>query len=194
MWSGATWIVSVAAVAVSGAVAAVEGNWRRSARVQVGFGGHGGMWGDALLLPVVNALVVPWIPSGAWLAGPLVTGIAVSIGLHTWWHGGHAHGVREHMWPSRPTGRWYADLSWSGWCHVVYVAFEVAVLLAYAATPIPPRLVVIVSLLLTAHVPIGVLVPAWSATRRVFREDLWQSGLAIAVIWAVAAIKTGSGF
>ena len=128
MWSGATWIVSVAAVAVSGAVAAVEGHWRRSARVQVGFAGHGGMWGDAVLLPVVNALVVPWISAGEWLAWPLLAGAAASTALHAWWHGGHQHGVREHMWPSRPTGHWYADLSWAGWCHVVYVAFEVAVL------------------------------------------------------------------
>ena len=194
MWSGAAWTVSVAAVAVSGAVAALEGHWRRSERVQVGFAGHGGMWGDALLLPAVNGLVVPWIPAGAWLACPLGAGAVASLVLHAWWHGGYARGIREHMWPSRPTGRWHADLSWAGWCHVVYVAFEVAVLLAYAATPIPPRVVVIVSLLLTAHVPIGVIVPAWSATRRVFREDLWQTGLAIAAIWAVAAIKTGSGF
>jgi hypothetical protein len=189
MWSGATWIASVAAVAVSGAVAAVEGHWRRSARVEVGFAGHGGMWGDALLLPVVNALVVPWIPSGAWLAWPLLAGASVSIALHAWWHGGHPHGVREHIWPSRPAGRWHADLSWAGWCHVVYVAFEVAVLVAYLVTPMPARVVLLVSLLLSAHVPIGVILPAWTATRRVFREDLWQTALAIAAIWAVAAMK-----
>jgi hypothetical protein len=147
------------------------------------------MWGDALLLPVVNALVVPSIPAGAWLAWPLFVGIAASVALHAWWHGGHAHGIREHMWPSRPTGRWHTDLSWAGWCHVVYVAFEVAILVAYVVTPVPPRVVGLVSLLLTAHVPIGVLWPAWTATRRVFREDVWQTAMAIGGIWIVAAGK-----
>jgi hypothetical protein len=93
------------------------------------------------------------------------------------------------MWPSRPIGRWHADLSWAGWCHVVYVAFEVAVLAAYVVTPIPARVVGLVSVLLTAHVPIGVILPAWTAARRVFREDLWQTALAIAAIWTIAAAK-----
>lgn len=195
MWSSLTWLVSVAAVAVSGAIAAAEGHWRRSARVQVGFSTHGGMWGDAVLLPAVNALVVPWISEGAWLAAPLLVGVAASIALHVWWHGGHRHGIREHMWPSRPTGRWHADLSWAGWCHVVYVAFEVAVLIAYVVTPMPLGVVMLVSLLLSLHVPIGVLVPAWTATGRVFREDLWQTALAIAAIWAAAEVKlAGAGF
>jgi hypothetical protein len=188
-WSEATWIVSVAAVAVSGAVAAAEGHWRRSARVRVGFASHGGMWGDVVLLPIVNALIVPWVAGGAWLVLPLLVGAAASVALHAWWHGGHEHGLRDHMWPSRPTGGWRSDLSWAGWCHVVYVAVEVAVLAAYAVTPMPARVVVLVSVLLTAHVPLGVILPAWSATRRVFRKDLWQTVLAIAAIWAVAVGK-----
>jgi hypothetical protein len=192
-WSSEVWLVSVVAVVVSGVVAAAEGHWRRGHRLHVGFAAHGGMWGDAILLPIANALIVPWLPSGAWLAAPLAGGVVASAALHLWWHGGHAGGIREHMWPSRPTGRWAADLSWAGWCHVVYVSFEVALLLAYVVTPVPARVVVLVSLLLTAHVPIGVLVPAWTATRRIFREDVWQTAVAIAAIWAVAAIKTQAG-
>ena len=66
---------------------------------------------------------------------------------------------------------------------------EVAVLAAYVVTPIPARVVGLVSVLLTAHVPIGVILPAWTATRRVFREDVWQTALAIAAIWTIAAAK-----
>jgi hypothetical protein len=190
MWSGATWLVSVSAVTLSGAVAAAEGNWRRSARLQVGFATHGGMWGDAVLLPVVNALVVPWIASGWWLIVILLAaGVAASVALHAWWHGGHAHGIREHMWPERRTGQWMADLSWAGWCHLAYVACEVAVLLAYVIAPMPTDVVMVVSLILSVHVPLGVLLPAWTATRRVFREDVWQMALAIVAIWAVAGVK-----
>jgi hypothetical protein len=155
------------------------------------------MWGDALLLSAVNAIAVPWIEPGLFLAWTLAVGLAATIVLHAWWHGGHGAGFREHMWPSRPTGRWYADLSWAGWCHVAYVAFEVALLAAYTVSPMPAPVVLGVSLLLSAHVPLGVLLPPWSGARRVYREDVWQMVLAIVVVWAIAAAKmwgaTGSG-
>ena len=188
-WSWPAWLISVAAVAVSGAVAASEGHWGRSRGLDVGFGAHGGMWGDAVLLSALNAMVVPWVEPGRWLAATLAAGVAGTVALHAWWHGGHGAGLREHMWPARSTGRWYADLSWAGWCHVVYVAFEVALLVAYAASPMPPRVVLVVSLLLSAHVPLGVLLPPWTASRAVSRNDLWQTLLAIVAVWAVAAAK-----
>ena len=196
-WSWPAWVISVAAVAASGLVAALEGNWKRRRSLDVGFGAHGGMWGDALLLSAVNAIAVPWIAPGPWLAWALAAGLAATVALHAWWHGGHGVGLREHMWPARPTGRWFADLSWAGWCHVAYVAFEVALLAAYAASPMPATSVLAISLLLSAHVPVGVLLPPWSGARRVYREDVWQMVLAIGVVWAIAAAKmwsaTGSG-
>jgi hypothetical protein len=188
-WSWPAWLISVAAVAGSGAVAAMEGHWGRARGLDIGFGAHGGMWSDALLLSALNALVVPWVGFGSWLFWALAAGAGGSVALHAWWHGGHGAGFREHMWPARPTGRWYADLSWAGWCHVVYVAFEVALLVAYVATPMPVSVVLAVTLLLTAHVPLGVLLPPWSAARRIYREDVWQAALAIVAVWAVAAAK-----
>jgi hypothetical protein len=196
-WSWPAWLISLAAVAASGAVAALEGHWDLTRGLDVGFGTHGGMWGDALLLSAVNAIVVPWVEPGPWLAWSLAAGLAATVALHAWWHGGHGAGLREHMWPARPTGRWYADLSWAGWCHVAYVGFEVALLVAYVASPMPVSVVLAVSLLLSAHVPLGVLLPPWSGAGQVYREDVWQMVVAIGVIWAIAAAKmsgaTGSG-
>ena len=189
MWSWVTWVVSLAAVGVSGAVAGLEGNWRRSARLHLGFATHGGMWGDALLLPVVNALVVPGIAPGRWLAGPLALGVLASVVLHMWWHGGHHEGVRDHLWPLRQTGRWHTDLSWAGWCHVGYVALEVALLLAYAVTPVSATVAVGVATLLSVHVLVGVLQPSWVATGRLVREDIALAALAITLVWAVTAVK-----
>ena len=120
-WSGVAVLASVVAVLVSGAVAAFEGHWRKRAGLDLGFANHGGMWGDLLLLPVANAVAVPWIEPGRWLLGPFAIAAIVSLVLHVWWHGGTPHGVRDHMWPTRPSGRWAADLSLSGWCHVAYV-------------------------------------------------------------------------
>ncbi len=188
-WSWLAWGVSVAAVLLSGAVAAVEGHWRRSPRLDIGFATHGGMWGDLLLLSAVNALVAPWIRPGTWLLWATGVGALASIGLHAWWHGGHAGGLREHMWPTRSTGHWRRDLSWAGWCHVAYVAGEVTLLAAFVMTPMPTSVVLLVSALLTLHVPLGVLAPAWTATGRVFREDVWQTAAAITAVWVVAVGK-----
>jgi uncharacterized protein YndB with AHSA1/START domain len=185
--------MSLTAVVVSGAVAAVEGNWRRSTRLHLGFATHGGMWGDAVLLPIVNALAVPWIVPGTWLIGPLLGGLVGTVLIHAWWHGGHDAGVRDHLWPTRPTGRWYADLSWSGGCHVVYVAVESALLLAFAVSATPAPVTWIVSGLLTAHVLVGVLQPSWMATGRFVREDLALTAMALAAVWAVAAFKLAGG-
>ena len=105
-WSGITWLVSVAAVMVSGAVAAGEGHFRKRPGLDLGFANHGGMWGDLLLLPVVNAVAVPWIEPGWWLLAPIAFAAIASLVLHVWWHGGTPHGVRDHLWPTRPSGRW----------------------------------------------------------------------------------------
>ena len=43
-WSWPAWLLSVAAVAASGMVAALEGHWNRGRGLDVGFGAHG-MWG-----------------------------------------------------------------------------------------------------------------------------------------------------
>ena len=133
---------------------------------------------------------MPWIHrDGGWRC-PWLIGAAASAALHAWWHGGHDGGLREHMWPSRPAGRWHVDLSWAGWCHVVYVAVEVALLAAYVISAMPPPAVVAaVSLLLTAHVSVGVLLPPWTAARQVFRVDLGQTAAAIALVWIVAVLK-----
>jgi hypothetical protein len=188
-WSGSVWLASVAAVLVSGAVAAFEGHWRRRAGLDMGFADHGGMWGDLLLLPVANAVAVPWIEPGWWLMGPLALATLGSLVLHVWWHGGTPHGVRDHMWPSRSSGHWAADLSLAGWCHVVYVAGEFGVLLAWAWSPAPDAVVWVVTILLSLHAPLGVLQPAWFATGRLLAVSVRLVVLALGTAWLVAAAK-----
>jgi hypothetical protein len=188
-WSGSTWLASIAAVMVSGAVAAYEGHWRRRAGLDMGFADHGGMWGDLLLLPVANAVAVPWIEPGWWLVGPFALATIVSVVLHVWWHGGTRHGVRDHMWPSRPSGRWAADLSLAGWCHVVYVAGELGLLLAWALSPAPRDVVWAVTIILSLHAPLGVLQPAWFATGRLLAVSVRLVALALGTAWVVAAAK-----
>lgn len=188
-WSWTAWVVSVAVVILSGAVAWAEGNRRRRPGLDMGFVEHGGMWGDAILLPIANAAIVPWIVPGWWLLGPLAAGILWSLWLHVWWHGGHPDGVCDHMWPARRHRHWAADLSLAGWCHVAYVGGELALLLAFAMTRTPPATVLLVSVILTAHVPLGLLQPAWFARRRVFWWSINTLVAALAMVWLVAAWK-----
>lgn len=155
----------------------------------MGFVDHGGMWGDVLLLPIANAVIVPWIAPGWWLLGPLAVGALWSVALHAWWHGGRTDAVCDHMWPARSHGHWAVDLSLAGWCHVAYVTGQIALLLAFALTRTPPATVLVVALVLTVHVPLGVLQPAWFARRRVFGWSLNTMVVALALVWGVAAWK-----
>lgn len=184
-----TWSLSVAFVILSGTCAWCEGNGRRRPGLDIGFLEHGGMWGDLILLPIANAAIVPHLSWGAWLIGPLLAGIAISGWLHACWHRGGGEGHwHEHMWPARPHGRWHRDLSWAGWMHVIYVAAEFGLLVAYALTPMPAWVVWLVTLILTLHVPIGLLAPAWVATRgRLVRNSLLVP--ALMVLWTVAILK-----
>jgi hypothetical protein len=188
-FSWGAWLVSVAVVLASGAVAAHEGHWRRRPGLDMGFADHGGMWGDALLLPIANALAVPSIAPGWWLLAPLAAGAAISWRLHIVWHGGATGGVRDHMWPARPTGRWAADLSRSGWCHVLYVAGEMGLLLAWAWSPSPAVAVWTVTTILSLHAPLGVLQPSWFATGRLLGAGVRLVILALGAAWLIAALK-----
>jgi hypothetical protein len=180
------WTVSVLTVVVSAATAWLEGNWRRRPNLDLGFANHGGMWGDLILLPFVNAVIVPWIRPGSWLAGPLAVAVPVSLWLHARWHGGG--GAREHMWPARSHGHWSRDLSVAGWLHVLYVIGQLTLLLAYAVTPVPTAVVLVVSAVLTMHVPLGLLQPARALTGRWSpRHPLLIPALVL--IWGVAAVK-----
>lgn len=188
-WSWAAWLVSVAAVAGSGLVARAEGNWHRRPGLDIGFGNHGGMWGDAVLLPIANAVIVPHMPWGWWLLGPVAVAAVTSVALHAWWHGATPHGVRDHMWPTRPTSRWAADLSLAGWCHVAYVTFELALLLAYAAIPVPLPVVALVTAVLSIHVPLGLLHPAWFATGGIRVAGTRLMAGALVTLWTVSGMK-----
>ena len=70
----------------------------------------------------------------------------------------------EHMWPSRPFGSWWKDLSWAGWAHVAYVAGELTVLIGFLLFPIPDAVVGLVCAIFTLHVPLGLLQPRWFLT------------------------------
>jgi hypothetical protein len=185
-----TWIVSVAAVLMSGFAAWIEGNWRRRDGLGIGFAEHGGMWGDLLLLPIVNAVIVPHLMVGVWMAVPLVVAALTSTWLHATWHGGHTSAIRDHTWPSRPYGRWNSDLSIAGWLHVFYVAGEFGLILTWALSPMPVAAVILVALVLSVHVPVGLLQPGWFASGRRPVSAIPLLASSLALLWATVLIKS----
>ncbi len=194
-WSWATWLVSVGAVVISAAAAWRENCWVRRPGLDMGFVDHGGMWGDLILLPIANGVIVPHLTIGPWIAPAVIVATLASVWVHQHWHcrnggrreGGHS---REHMWPSRPKGTWHGDLSRAGWLHVLYVIGELSILIGFLAHSIPSAVVLVVAAVLTIHVPIGLLQPRWFLTHRV--ATLQQQPLLVpclATLWIVAAVK-----
>lgn len=193
-FSGLAYVLSVAAVIGSAGLAWRKGDLRRRTGVDIGFANHGGMWGDLMLLPIANALIVPWLSTGWWIALAATLGSALSIAVHVHWYGGGAAASsrrsRGHMWPSHARGSWWRDLAPAGWAHVVYVAGELALLCGFLLFPMPRPVVWIVAAIFTLHVPLGLLQPRWYLTRRLpsLREQPLLVPL-LTLLWIVTALK-----
>jgi hypothetical protein len=190
-WSWAAWGVSVAAVIVSALAAWAEGSWRRRPGLDLGFVNHGGMWGDLLLLPMANAAIVPHVRAGFWVAAAIVVATLASIWVHSHWYRGRMTTHRpEHLWPSRPHGVWWRDLSWAGWAHVVYVIGELTLLAGFLLQPMPADVILFVTLIFTIHVPVGLLQPRYFMTGHIATATEQPLLLPLLLaLWAVSSVK-----
>lgn len=181
-------------VLLSGAVAASEGTFT-SARVTMGFVNHGGMWGDLLILPFVAAIVVPRIPfrtvSPLAVAGTLALACVLTVVAHQQWAAfGATLQVTDHVFPTHATGRWYSDISVAGWMHVAYMAAVIAILLAYCVLPLSPASILIVSALLTVHLPLGEIQPGWYTTGEpLAARNLVPPAVFVSLTWLIAWAK-----
>ena len=189
-WSWTAYGISVAAVIASGTLAALAGDWRKQSGLAMGFADHGGMWSDLVLLSMANAVIVPHLSVGWWLAGAGVLAIAASMVVHKYWYSPAGGG--DHMWPAHVHGVWWRDLSWAGWAHVVYVIGELTLLAGFVLHRVPEAVVLFVAAILTVHVPIGLLQPRWFASGHVatVQEQPLLAPLLLAV-WTVTLAKLG---
>jgi hypothetical protein len=197
-WNWAACGISVAAVVISAALAWAQGCFIKRPGLDMGFFNHGGMWGDLVLLPIANAAIVAHLQPGIWIAVGFALGLVWSASVHVYWYRGDK-AVRsprsslhstEHMWPSRPSGSWWRDLSWAGWAHVFYVAGELTVLLGFLLFPMPDEAVAVVLAVFTLHVPLGLLQPRWFLTGEIATPRKQPLLLPLlATLWVVAAVK-----
>jgi hypothetical protein len=188
-FSWTAWLISVAAVMVSALLAWIRGDLRKHPELDMGFANHGGMWSDLVLLPIANGAIVPHLTSGLWIAPSAALSFVLSLWVHRYWYRpdrdvdgrrasvdtgrsavegslGAVHS-REHMWPARPSGSWWKDLSWAGWAHVAYVTGELALLIGFVLFRMPDVVVGLVCAVFTLHVPLGLLQPRWFLTGQI---------------------------
>jgi hypothetical protein len=197
-WSWPAWLVSVAAVVMSGAIAWAEGNWTRRPGLAMGFVNHGGMWGDLVLLSMANAAIVPHLTLGWWVAAALLVTTVASVWVHRHWYGRGSAKVLDsavadggdHMWPSAARRSWWRDLSWSGWAHVMYVIGELTLLIGFVLHALPDDVVMFVATIFTIHVPLGLLQPRWYRSGHIatVQEQPLLAPLLLA-LWTMTMIK-----
>lgn len=184
-------LVTAAAVVISGVASFMEGTLTNK-NVTMGFLNHGGMWGDLIIMSLVNGFVLPYIARSRFVVfAALFVACVVTIITHTKWaEGMRIDGVTGHMFPTHQAGVWYADLSIAGWMHVLVMAILLTVVLMYAVSPTPANVVLTVSLLLTAHVFVGTVQPGWYCTGELWTWINFGPPIcATVLIWIVAALK-----
>jgi hypothetical protein len=118
--------------------------------------------------------------------------VAASIVAHVQWaKWSRSDGVTEHVFRTHQLGIWYRDITLAGWMHVFVMAALLAIVLLYAISPLPIRVVITVSILLTVHVLIGTMQPGWYCTGKLWTwKNFGPPLLSAVLILTIAVLKT----
>jgi hypothetical protein len=190
-FSVAAFIIVVSLVVISGFASYREGTLMNK-KVTMGFLNHGGMWGDLILMSVVSGSIFPYfLWKRALIFFVAVSACAFSIIAHVKWaRGFREEGITGHMFPAYKNGTWYKDISNAGWMHVGVMSLLLSGTFMYAASPIPEPVILLVSVLLTAHVFLGTLQPGWFCSGELWRwSTLVPPLFATGLIWIIAMLK-----
>jgi hypothetical protein len=191
----AVWTASTLVVALCGIVSWNEGTFT-SRSITMGFANHGGMWGDFLILPIVNGLIAAQLPRIstkrlAILAALFVGAALLSVVIHQQWAGiGQSLRITDDVFPSHDSGVWYRDISRAGLLHVVYMSIELCLVFVYVASAMPVTTVLFVSTLLTVHLALGQVQPSWYTTGEIWTARTMVPFLStVALTWMVSLYK-----
>lgn len=189
------WIVSILYMALAAYVSRKEGNFT-SRSVGMGFVNHGGMWGDLMILPIVNGLIVPYFrritaKRSVVVYGLLACAIIVTVFAHEQWATiGKALSTTDFVFPEHSTGIWYNDMSVSGYLHMVYMSLELTLIFVYAVVSMPVVRILWVSGLLTMHVVLGQVQPGWYLTGTIWNaRTIVPTATTVLLIWFVGLYK-----
>jgi len=184
-------------VIASGVVSWTEGTLNSQGQRNImGFLQHGGMWGDLILLSLVNALVVSRLPRldrrfVLILAMAACLSVFITLVMHILWmtqiHQSHN---LTHMFYQKDFGVWYKNISNAGWMHIVFMSAELTLLAVYTFFVMPVKTIYMVSLLLILHVVVGTALPGWYFNRIIWSQSHMIPSLGlIAVICFTAIFK-----
>ena len=194
-FSRIAWSVSVVYMGVA-AYVAWRGGTFTSRSVTMGFVSHGGMWGDLLILPVVNGLIVPHLPRFnrrriAMGIGLVACAVFATVVAHQQWAAmGKAAGTTDFIFPNHVTGIWYSDISVSGYLHLAYMSVELSLVLAYALMPVPRRTVITISSLLMIHLIIGQVEPGWYTSGTIWTaRTVIPTTASVLLTWLIGLYK-----
>lgn len=187
-------IVAVSLVVLGGLLAYQDSFFTVSEMRQKGFEkglpfcGHGGMWGDAIIIsPLLASIVFGF--SGQWTARSIL--ICGAIGFL-------ASGIMHVLYCMNPlpgVHTYGKRLTPSGWVHLLYMAgaFAVILLFYFHSSGIPLSLLIVVSALLTLHVFAGTNMLLGFSTPDWFGKNPWkdpQNWISNAVVWILLAWRT----
>jgi hypothetical protein len=191
------WFVTVFFVLLSGFISYCEGTFTSNGdQSQMGFINHGGMWSDLLLMPFINALLVPCFsrPNRKMLtffiASIIIAGI-VTVFLHIHWMGQHYDQYFfSHMFYIHPGEAWYQNITLAGWMHIVFMTIQLALLAMYTIFPMPSPVVWALSVIITLHIPIAVIQPGWYFTKKFWTmRNLLPAAILFVLTWLIAIAK-----
>lgn len=187
-------LVIVLGVLLSAAASYVEGTFTDKS-VTIGFVEHGGMWGDLIIMAAVGGIVFPHlVKKWSFTLFSIAIALIITVVAHSEWaQMSQREGITGHIFPTHATGLWYHDISIAGWLHVAVMGGLSALIIMYVVSPVPRKIVLIVSILLTAQVFVGTVEPGWFCTGRLWTlKNFMVPMISTVLIWTVALIKRRS--
>ena len=181
----------VLAVSISGIASFLEGTFTNK-KVTMGFLNHGGMWSDLIVLSAVTGLVFPYLlRSQLYIFLSLTIAMIITVIAHIQWAKWMQNdAITGHVFPTHKTGIWYLDMSVAGWLHVAVMTALLAILLMYAISPLPKKVILVVSILLTLHIFLGMVQPSWYSTGNLWTwKNFGQPLFVTTLIWSIALVK-----
>lgn len=150
-------------------------------------------WEDMFIFPVINALVIPFLwPMTGWqwkYPTCFIIGLAASTIFHRAWWGHDEHlGHIFAGWGSGRRNRFYKDLTSAGYLHFWFMAIQVAIMLAYAFTPMPEARVFWAGILLMIFVAVQ-NVQAVMIQKGFWPKLFFIGAVQIVAIWSITIIK-----
>lgn len=151
------------------------------------------MIGDLVLLPILNACVVPYFnfPISLYLLFTIIAFVITWFAHKAWWPANDTQ--LTFMSPSWKNSKkelrfWYKDLSKAGWVHLLFMTAEIVIIAGYIFSRVPVDTVKRVSVIFFAFIPVAFIEPEL-IIRRPLRIIIINAAILYSLVIAVAYVK-----